>query len=167
MSCLNWQSFCQIDHNMLRWTVLGVNWLNLCQEWDRVVFWARHCSSCTHRSLFPFWRKSLSIIRWLNFVICCTMTGRQSYSSRIPEPWPQQGLWVVWPLGMILNASKTKSMIASQVTHNASRVAPINYCRNFAEEVWWPWYVGSDIWFQDDFWEASSLGFQSSFSYAW
>ena len=53
-----------------------------------------------------------------------------------------------------------------QVTHNASTVNPINYRRHCAGGVWWPWYIGSDIWFQDDFWEASSLGFQSSFSKA-
>ena len=29
------------------------------------------------------------------------------------------------------------------------------------------WDIGSDIWFQNDFWEASSLCFQSSFSTAW
>ena len=28
-------------------------------------------------------------------------------------------------------------------------------------------YIGSDVWFQDYFWETSSLGFQSSFSMTW
>ena len=37
-------------------------------------------------------------------------------------------------------------------------VTPSNYWRNCAEGVWWPWYIGSDIWFQDEIWEASSLG---------
>ena len=41
------------------------------------------------------------------------------------------------------------------------------YCRNCVEWVWWPWYIVNDIWFQDDFWEACSLGFQISFSKAW
>ena len=53
------------------------------------------------------------------------------------------------------------------VTHNASPITRINYWRYCAEVVWWPWYIGSDIWFRDDFWEASSLWFQSSFSTAW
>ena len=52
-----------------------------------------------------------------------------------------------------------------QVTHNAP-VTRNNYWRNCAEVVWWPSIIGSDIWFKDDFWEASSLGFQSSFSKA-
>ena len=33
--------------------------------------------------------------------------------------------------------------------------------------VWLLWYIGSDIWFQDEFWEAYSLNFQSSFSKVW
>ena len=42
----------------------------------------------------------------------------------------------------------------------------INYWQNCTEGVWCIWYIGSDIWLQDDFWEASSIGFQSSFSMA-
>ena len=53
------------------------------------------------------------------------------------------------------------------VTINASPVTPINYWQNCVGGIWWPWYIGSDIWFQDYFWEVSSLGFQSSFSMAW
>ena len=49
-------------------------------------------------------------------------------------------------------------------TINVSPVTRMNYWLNYAEGVWWQCYIGSDIWFQDDFWEASSLGFQSSFS---
>ena len=52
-------------------------------------------------------------------------------------------------------------------THIASPVTPINDWRNCTEGVWWPWYIGSDIWCQDYFWEASSLGFQRRFSKAW
>ena len=48
--------------------------------------------------------------------------------------------------------------------HNASPATPINYWWNCAEGVWWPWYNGTDILFQDDLWDASLLGFQSSFS---
>ena len=50
-----------------------------------------------------------------------------------------------------------------QVTHSASQVTLINCWRNCVEGVWWPWFIGSDIWLQDDLWEASSLGYQSSF----
>ena len=45
--------------------------------------------------------------------------------------------------------------------------AVTSYWRNCAEGVWWPCYIRSDIWLQDYFWKASSLGFQSSFSKAW
>ena len=54
-----------------------------------------------------------------------------------------------------------------KVSHNASPATPINYWRNCTEGVWWPCYIGNDIWFQDDLWEASSLSFQSSFSKTW
>ena len=54
-----------------------------------------------------------------------------------------------------------------QVMHNASPVTPINYWWNCAALVCWPWYIGSDIWFQDNFWEASLPSFHSSFSKAW
>ena len=64
--------------------------------------------------------------------------------------------------GMNLNTSKTKTMMRPQVTNNASPVTPINYWRNCAERVWWPWYFGNDIWFRDHFRAASSLGFQNS-----
>ena len=32
--------FCQIDRSPLCWTVIGVNWLTLCQEFYREMFWA-------------------------------------------------------------------------------------------------------------------------------
>ena len=51
--------------------------------------------------------------------------------------------------------------------HNASPVTPINYWRSCTEGVWWRCYIVSDIWFQDDLWEAFSLGFQSSFLKTW
>ena len=51
-----------------------------------------------------------------------------------------------------------------QVTHNASPITPINYWRNCGERVCWPCYIGSDVWFQDDFWEASLLCFRRAAS---
>ena len=38
---------------------------------------------------------------------------------------------------------------------------------NCTEGVWWLWYIESDIWFQDDIWEAYSLAFHRSFSRTW
>ena len=43
----------------------------------------------------------------------------------------------------------------------------MNYWQNYAEGIRWPCYIENDIWFQGDFWEASSHSFQSSFSKAW
>ena len=56
--------------------------------------------------------------------------------------------------GIKFNASKTKTMMVSR-------------SRKMHPHCAWPCYIGSDIWFQDDVWEASSLGFQNSFSTAW
>ena len=56
LCCLFWHSFYEIDHDMLWLTVVGVNWLTLCQECHRAVFWAHYCSFYTPRSFFPFWR---------------------------------------------------------------------------------------------------------------
>ena len=58
-------------------------------------------------------------------------------------------------------------MISLKVMQNASPFTPIIYWPNCAEGVWWATYIESDIWFQTNFWEASSLGFHSSFSKAW
>ena len=68
--------------------------------------------------------------------------------------------------GMKVNASKTKT-VSLPVTHYPSPVTAINYWLNGVEGVWWPRCIGSDIWIQDDLWEASSLCFQSSFSKTW
>ena len=48
----------QIYHSTLWWMVVGVNWLTLCQECRRAVFWAHYCTSYTPRSFFPFWTMS-------------------------------------------------------------------------------------------------------------
>ena len=40
MCCLYWHSFYQINNSTLWWMVVGVNWLTLCQECCRAVFWA-------------------------------------------------------------------------------------------------------------------------------
>ena len=56
LCCLYWHSFYQIDHSTLWLMVVGVNWLTLCQECRRAVFWAHYCSSYSPLSFFPFWR---------------------------------------------------------------------------------------------------------------
>ena len=66
-----------------------------------------------------------------------------------------------------LVARATCSGASHSSAHNASQITHINYWQNCTEGVWWPWYIMSGIWFQDDFWEASLLCFQSNFSTAW
>ena len=46
--------FQQTNHSTLWWMVVRVNWLILCQECCRIVFWANYCFSCALRSCFPF-----------------------------------------------------------------------------------------------------------------
>ena len=146
LCCLYWHSFCQTDHraSTLWWMVIGVNWLTLCQECRRAVFWARYCSSCTLRSFFALWKISWS-------VKLMTLRRHWSYSSRVYDlgrvsEWCD--LWV-----MKLNASKTKAVIVSRSSTMHPQSPPINYWRNWTEGVWWPCYIGSGIWFQDDLWE--------------
>ena len=50
---------------------------------------------------------------------------------------------------------------------NGSPVTLINYWQDCDEGVECLWYIGSDIWFHDDFRKASSHGFQSIFSKGW
>ena len=40
------------DHSMLWSMVVRVNWLTLCHECRREVFWAHYCSFCTPQSFF-------------------------------------------------------------------------------------------------------------------
>ena len=60
--CLHWHSFYQIDHSMWWWTLVEVNWLTSCQEYRRVLFGAHYSFSCTHRTIFPFWKISWSVM---------------------------------------------------------------------------------------------------------
>ena len=81
------------------WTVVRVNWLTLCQECPRLVFWGRYCSSCTPPSFFPFWRICWSVVPMtpLWWLLCHFQA--LGYSSRVSELGPHQGYWLVWPLG--------------------------------------------------------------------
>ena len=145
--------------------VVGVNWLMLCPEYSRYVFWAHYCSSCTLRSFFTFcklsWPGKPMTPLWLLLslpVIIVKVAESLNRDIGTVSKWCD--LWM-----MQLCACKTKTMIvSSHVKHNESPVTHINHWRNCAEGLRWPCYIGSDIWFQDDFWEASSLGFQRSFS---
>ena len=71
---------------------------------------------------------------------------------------------MAWPLLDEIECEYDEGYDSLKVTHNAPTVTPINYWGSCAEGVWLSWHIASDIWFQDDFWQAFSLGFQSSFS---
>ena len=98
-------------------------------------------------------------------------TGTESLKRNLGEVNDCCDLWMIK-----LNASKTKIMIVSRwswsimigdyhdsLQDHASPATSSNYWLNCAEGVRRPWYNVSDIPFQEGFWEASSLGCQSSF----
>ena len=62
LCCLYLRSSYLIDHSLLWWMDVAVNWSTVCQECRRAVFWARCCSFCTPRNFFPFWRISLLVM---------------------------------------------------------------------------------------------------------
>ena len=96
---------------------------------------------------------SRNIIISPHFDSCRAISRRKSYSNRVPEPWPRQvfsELCDFW--GMKLKASKT-SYDSIQVMHNASPITHINYWRNCAEGVWWPWYIGSYLLYMLLYWK--------------
>ena len=114
---------------------------------DDQMFWARYCYSGTPLSIFLFWRISWSV----NYDDDSTLLSLLSF----PSVWVTVEEWVsewfdLW--GMKLNASKTMTKIISRSrTMHLHAVTRINYWRKCAERVWWPWYIGIDIRFQDDF----------------
>ena len=84
-----------------------------------------------------------------------------SSSSWVPQAWLRMAsegcdLW-----GEKFNASTTKTMIVFRLHTVHRKSFPLIIGVTVLNVSW---YIGRDIWFQDDFWEASSLGFQSSLS---
>ena len=150
-------SFSHTDHSKLWWMVVGENWLTLCQECSRAVFRARYCSSCTFHSFFHSGKSADRLCWWFHFYGCCASPGvKLQKQSQIRHH--DMGQWCdLW--GMKSNVSKTRTMIVSRSRTMHPHVTPIKYWWNCTEGVWWYCYIGSDIWFQDDFWAPSSLGF--------
>ena len=95
----------------LQWTVVGVNWLTLCQECRRFVFRASYCYFCTSWSFLPSRRISRSECRWLHFVICnATHAGsgvRVAVAESVKRDLFKVGEWCNL-FGMKLNSCKTK-----------------------------------------------------------
>ena len=159
LCCLYWHSFNQIDHSTLWWALFGVNWLTSVesatgQRFGPVVVSPLHLGAffILENELIDYANAST----WIAFVPSpdIRVIVAESLSNGFVKVSEQCDIW-----GMKLNTSKTKTMIVSRspTIHPQSPALTI-------EEVWWPCYIGSDISFQDDFWEASLLGFQSSFS---
>ena len=112
---------------------------------------------------FPFWRIGLSVMPMIPLSLLC---HPQALESQLQRPWTATSARLVSGVTFVRwNWMRVRLDYDShQITHNAFPVTTINYWRNCAEGVWWPWYIRSHIRFRNDFWEASSICFQSSFS---
>ena len=108
--------FYQTDHSTLWWMVVGVDWLTLCQECRRVVFWPVIVPP-VHFGAFFFHLEKLTDrwCWWLHFDGCCAIPRRQgclTQQSLIRDLIRVSEWCDLW--GMKLNASKTKTMIVSR-----------------------------------------------------
>ena len=150
--------------------VVGVNWLTLCQECrspqgsilDPLVFLLytlEHFSILENKLIGNANDSSLMAIVPSSGVRVTVEESLIHYLGRVSK-WCD--LW-----GMKLNACKTKTMIVSWLRTMHPQSPLFNYWQNCTEGVWWSCYIGSDIWIQNDLWEASSLGFWSNFSKTW
>ena len=93
--------------------VIGVNWLTLCQECRRAVFWARYCSSCTLRSFSIQENKLISYADDYYEAIVPSPGVRVTVAEALIRDFGRICEWCdLW--GMELNASKTKNMIVSR-----------------------------------------------------
>ena len=137
MGCLYWQSFYQIYHSTLWWTVVSVIWLTLCQECCREMFRANYCSPKTPQSFFSCLRISLSAMRMTHFDSCCVIP-RVAVAESLNRDLGTVSEWCDHWL-MKLNARKTKTMRVSRLSTMHPQSPPFNhYCWYCAEEVWWP-----------------------------
>ena len=133
--------------------IVGVNRLTLCQECRREVFWARYCSSCTRRSLFPFGNKLIDYADDSSLMAALPSSG---FRVTVAEsPIRDLGKVSEWcnHWGIKLKASKTNIMIVSR----SRTMHPQSTILLFAELRWRSLMsIGSDIWFQEDIWESVS-----------
>ena len=100
---------------MLWWMVAGVNWLTLCQECRKAVFWASYCSSCT---LWRFLRSENKLMGYVDdsnlmAVLSSPADVRVTVAESLIRDLGRVSEWFyLW--GMKLYASKTKTMIISR-----------------------------------------------------
>ena len=106
--------FLSNNHSTLWWMVVWVNWLTLCQDCRRAVFWARYCFSCTLQSIFPFWKINWSVMLMTTLMTVMPSPGvRVTVSESLINDHGRVSEWCdLW--GMRLNASKTKTMVISR-----------------------------------------------------
>ena len=120
LSCLYWR-FYQADHSTLWWMVVGVNWLTLCHEYRRAVFWASYCSSCTPQNFFSTMQNTLlgyaddSTLMVFVPTPCVRVTVAKSLIRDLGRIGDGCDLW-----GMKLYASKTMIVTRSSTMHPQS-----------------------------------------------
>ena len=66
-------SFYQIDHSTLWWTVVRVNWSMLCQKYGREVFWPVIIPPVHLRAFFHSGEYADRLCRGFHFVISCAI----------------------------------------------------------------------------------------------
>ena len=107
--CQYRHNFHQIDHSMLLWALVVVNWLTSCQE---CVFWARYCSSCTPQGFFSILESKLIGYADDSTLIAVVPSpgARITEAEFLSSDLVKVGEWCDrW--GMKFTASKTKTMI--------------------------------------------------------
>ena len=92
----------------------GVNWLTLCQECRRTVFWARYCSCCTLQLFSILENKLISYADDSTFMAIVPSPGViVTVAESLIRDLGRVSEWCdLW--GMKLNASKTKTIMVSR-----------------------------------------------------
>ena len=115
LCCLYWHSFGQTDHSELWWMVVGVNWLTLCQQRRRAVFWAPLLFLLYTSELFSILENKLIGYDYDSTLMAVVpspgirVTEAESLIRGLGRVSEWCDLW-----GMKLNTSKTKTMIVSR-----------------------------------------------------
>ena len=114
--------------------VVGVNWLTLCQECHRAVFWPIIVPPIHLRAFSIPENKLIGYANDSTLIAVVISPGlRVAAAESLNHDLVKVSDWCdLW--GMKLNACKTKTM-SLQVTHNASPITCINYWWNCAEGV--------------------------------
>ena len=114
LCCLYLQSFYQIDHSTLWWTVVGVNWLTSRQECSRELFWAIIVPPIHLGAFFILDNKLIGYTDDSTSIAIVPSSGvRVTVAESLSRDLVKVSEWCdQWRLK--LNASKTKTMIVSR-----------------------------------------------------